>query len=367
MTTVAIVPLHRGLNNNRLFDSSMRKGNNLERFSLLRRRLKEENIECYTLDACQNRCVDIVLFSRIDVELRDVLGAVKLNPRVRFIYVPNEPMIIAPMHRRSILKTLPVDRILTWSDRLAAECSKAIKCNIGQPVICLPAIPSIPFQNKKFCAAVYSNKMIGGRNSLYKDRQDIMVYFAKMNMCDIYGIGWGRTKITTLKTSYLGEISDKVSTLKKYKFCICFENYAANGLITEKIFDCFAAGTVPIYYGAPDILEFIPKSCFIDFRDFGGYKELYQYLVDMHDADYQSYLDAVNAFIQTTEYYEFTSKRYVEIVLEQIRLLIHGQMPYRTILSFKRDLLRIIIKNPLYFMLNIKRCKRYLFDLVSVW
>ena len=137
------------------------------------------------------------------------------------------------MHARSILQTLPVDRILTWSDQLVGECDWAVKCNIGQPLIRPSTVPCVPFGRKKFCAAVYSNKMIGGE-ILYAVRRNVIEYFARKSMCDIYGIGWAKTNIAILKASYLGEIPDKISTLKNYRYCICFENYTAAGLITER-------------------------------------------------------------------------------------------------------------------------------------
>ena len=40
------------------------------------------------------------------------------------------------------------------------------------------------------------------------------------------------------------------------------------GYISEKIFDCFFAGTVPLYLGAPDIEDYIPADTFIDLRQF---------------------------------------------------------------------------------------------------
>ena len=42
--------------------------------------------------------------------------------------------------------------------------------------------------------------------------------------------------------------------------------------ITEKIFDCFYAGTIPVYLGAPDVARWLPPECFIDMRRFGGYR-----------------------------------------------------------------------------------------------
>ncbi len=70
----------------------------------------------------------------------------------------------------------------------------------------------------------------------------------------------------------------KLDVLSRYKFCLGFENTSFPGYITEKIFDCFLAGTIPIYMGAPDILDYIPRSCFVDLRRFNNYDELGEYL-----------------------------------------------------------------------------------------
>jgi hypothetical protein len=50
------------------------------------------------------------------------------------------------------------------------------------------------------------------------------------------------------------------------------------GYITEKIFDCFYAGTVPIYYGASDISDFIDPKSFIDYQNFSGLTDLKRFI-----------------------------------------------------------------------------------------
>jgi len=42
---------------------------------------------------------------------------------------------------------------------------------------------------------------------------------------------------------------NKIETISNYKFCICAENVEYDGYVTEKIIDCFIAGTIPIYFG----------------------------------------------------------------------------------------------------------------------
>jgi len=44
-------------------------------------------------------------------------------------------------------------------------------------------------------------------------------------------------------------VENKHATLKEYKYSLCFENSYYPGYVTEKIFDCIAAGCTPIYWG----------------------------------------------------------------------------------------------------------------------
>lgn len=51
------------------------------------------------------------------------------------------------------------------------------------------------------------------------------------------------------------EIADKSLGLADYYFTICMENLTYSNGYSEKITDCFATGTIPVYYGSPDIGE----------------------------------------------------------------------------------------------------------------
>ena len=50
--------------------------------------------------------------------------------------------------------------------------------------------------------------------------------------------------------------NDKREALVDYMFSITMENDRYETYFTEKLTDCFATGTVPIYWGAPDIAEY---------------------------------------------------------------------------------------------------------------
>lgn len=56
---------------------------------------------------------------------------------------------------------------------------------------------------------------------------------------------------------------DKTRVLSQFKFALCYENCRFPGYVTEKIFDGLAAGSIPVYFGAPDIADFCPPDCYV--------------------------------------------------------------------------------------------------------
>ena len=80
----------------------------------------------------------------------------------------------------------------------------------------------------------------------------------------------------------------KWSALINHKFSMAFENsrdpYWASGWVTEKIYHCLACGTIPIYWGAPNVSDYIPPEVFIDYRDFSGPVDLHSYLTKTEES-----------------------------------------------------------------------------------
>ena len=107
--------------------------------------------------------------------------------------------------------------------------------------------------------------------------------------------------------------------MKNYKFSICFENTTnIDGYITEKIFDCFTAGTVPIYSGCPNIEKYIPSNCFIDMRNFSTIQDLYNYINSMSYREYQEILDNIQKFLQSKQGWIFTPECFAQTLLKSI-------------------------------------------------
>lgn len=367
MTNVAIVT-HGNLKANKLFFLFSGRDGSLERFHLLQNALFKAMHRFGTADTFVPSDVDVLIFHDLHSELGVVLRIIKANPQVRLIYIPNEPFIVSPMHDETILPKLPLDALLTWNDNITDQVLHVIKCNIGQPRIIATTIPVVPFSDRKLISCIYSNKSSHVKNALYSERlKSIKSFSSKPHGIDLYGMGWETSNLPYVKASFQGSCKSKKAVLQLYKFSIAFENVAGiPGLITEKIFDCFAAGTVPIYYGAPNIQDYIPDTCFVDFRKFRNYDELYSHLISITEEEYQKYLDAAQQFIESPVYFEFTSARYVEVVMSQLKRLEAMPPKTRSVMSMKWHILGLMLRCS-SFWTEIRRFRHLILDIVTVW
>jgi hypothetical protein len=99
---------------------------------------------------------------------------------------------------------------------------------------------------------------------------------------------------------------DKIELFKTCKFGIAFENSTNEDYVTEKIYDCYLANTVPIYFGPKNVSnDFNPES-YINVSDFKTTKDLINhisYLMDNEDA----YMEILNKK-RVTKWVDYTSR-----------------------------------------------------------
>ena len=150
----------------------------------------------------------------------------------------------------------------------------------------------VPFENRKLCTLVASNRYSDHPDELYSEERKVAEFFTEAggDSFDLFGWGWDPTLDRRLRRA---PCLRRVDCLRRYRFSFCYETVKGwNGFVTGKIFDSFEAGCVPIYCGAPDIAESIPRDCFIAREDFGSDAELHAFLRDMPEGIHEGYLDA---------------------------------------------------------------------------
>lgn len=86
----------------------------------------------------------------------------------------------------------------------------------------------------------------------------------------------------------IGEIIDQENTenfLSKCKFIIAYENQTYPGYMTEKLFNAYFAGAIPIYYSDIKVQEDINKRAIISAQDYKTEEDLVNYIIEVDKND----------------------------------------------------------------------------------
>lgn len=187
-------------------------------------------------------------------------------------------------------------------------------------------IPS--FEDKKLCTMINSNKLVNGQGELYSARRSVISFFErklrkkprkkpkweKRNF-EFYGVGGWPKLFKTFK----GSVAHKRPVIKKYRFCICYENCCnVRGYITEKIFDCLVSGCIPIYWGPENVTDYISADCFIDRRKFTNNEELYTFMKSMPKEEYDHYIENIKRYLKTEKAFLFSTQYFVDTILTHL-------------------------------------------------
>lgn len=131
-----------------------------------------------------------------------------------------------------------------------------------------------PLRRDEFCSFVCSNAEGDSK------RIELFHELSKLQKVDSGG---------KFENNVGGPVQDKMAFESTHRFSICFENSCYPGYTTEKILQSFAAGTVPIYRGDPEICRVFNPKAFINANDNEDMGELARYIVDF-DKDEESFI-----------------------------------------------------------------------------
>jgi len=208
----------------------------------------------------------------------------------------------------------PFGRIYTWYNDLVDNVRYF---KLSFPFLRPMGDDLVPFENRKLCTLVASNRYSDHPDELYSEERKVAEFFtdAEGDSFDLFGWGWSPT--LDRKAGEL--VPGRVECLRRYRFSFCYETVKGwGGFVTGKIFDSFAAGCVPIYWGAPDIAESIPRDCFIAREDFGPEEELRAFLRDMPEAVHGRYLERIRAFLSSENAVLYSAEHFVRTFVELV-------------------------------------------------
>lgn len=344
-------PSHHFLGNKLFDDQQVRFGgdNILAPYLHLRKRLTERGVGVQTADYLPDdtrgaKCVYVSMGRLENYRRLAKRGDVTLSA-----FFAMECPIVEPSLYRALKDAQGYfKRIFSWSD------SASLERFVGARLNCEPFLwpqsynevhePLWNITDRKFLVMINANKLPRiFWQELYTERMRAIEFFSRTGEIDLYGVGWDRPSrqmgktwmpftfrkmgfwlieqwqrvrpnplLVAARRVYKGRAQSKSETLSQYTFALCFENMILKGWITEKIFDCFFAGTVPIYWGEPTIEQHIPAECFIDRRQFADYNELSRYLKALTEKDICRFKDNAREFLASPQFAPFSKEIFAE-------------------------------------------------------
>ncbi|MEY4379388.1 MAG: hypothetical protein RLZ85_1269 [Verrucomicrobiota bacterium] len=269
------------------------------------------------------------------------INAQRRTPEGRaYVYLYENPLI-RPLNRDMRILA-GYDRWFGWDEYLAAD-PRFVR--VSYPNAFPSGVPAGPEARPLFCVLVASNKalMTVDERDQYAERVRIIDWYERNAPGDfhLYGKGWevrapragrwGRllgkaakfmAKFGPPRSPYAtwhGMVDDKIGLLGMSRFCLAHENCRdLPGYVTEKLFDCFRAGCVPVYVGPKEIRELVPAECFIDGRDFPDPAALHAYLRSVDDERYLRYQRAAQDYFASGKADRFGRPHFVESIVKGV-------------------------------------------------
>lgn len=299
-------------------------------FFLLREQFKSYGIEINTVDYNVGNSLEFQL--HMDIQKHYAISSLYL------LMLETSQVYPANAIKANLNK---YKKIFTWNDDLV-DGKRFIKINFPNPI--QNSLVDGFLARNRFCCLISGNKTLSviDERDLYIERIKTIRWFernAPMDF-DLYGIdwhipAWGRANVGKFTRlifklssklfkmqpfpSYMGRVEHKRDVLTKTRFAICYENVRdLPGYITEKIFDCFFSGCIPVYWGASNITQFIPADCFIDRRKFRNTEAVYVFLKLMTEQEFVGYQQRIAAFLQSDAAYPFSAEFFADTITKTI-------------------------------------------------
>lgn len=232
-------------------------------------------------------------------------------------------------------------KIFTWND-LLVDGERFIKVNPPNPIR-VHAADGFAVRDR-FCCLISSNKTlpVSDPRDLYPERVKTIRWFEQHapKQFDLYGNDWDQPvaargllgkvqrrfwrKVGPLIKmrpfpSYRGRVAQKTGVLARTRFSICYENISdVPGYITEKIFDSFFAGCVPVYWGANNILDYMPADCFVDRRQFDDHGALFAFLNGMTEEVFVGYQERIAHYLASDAAFQFGAEFFADTIASTI-------------------------------------------------
>ena len=319
--------IYRSAKKNNIFKA----GNEHSPYKVLRKKFLDVGIELNTPDLNKGK----------EITFEFHLNAQRKKPSTRaYVHLAENPLI-RPLNRDQKF-LIRYAKWFTWDNEL---CNNEKARHLLLPNCLEFGLFNPPEDRPIFLVLVAANKALRAKDfrDQYQLRQVIINWYEKNAPAAfyLYGKGWNlpfalpgiKSKLIKIFLKFIsafyskkpklktwhGLVQNKIELLKSARFCIAHENCRdLPGYITEKLFDCFRAGCVPVYIGPEEINVYVPSNCFIDGRQFKNPAEMNAHLHSISDDTYKEYQKNIHNFMTSERAKIFSSEYFAEAVVRTI-------------------------------------------------
>jgi glycosyltransferase involved in cell wall biosynthesis len=182
-------------------------------------------------------------------------------------------------------------------DHLLTYWTPLLESQVIPATLCLHNTHHLDFSNPKDMALLYTPTKPPGRDVvIVLQRRDLSGWYeingVKLQCLDwmrehyikdlhnvtAYGKGWEKFAGSHNIKPADGSRQSTVDLMKGKTFALIIENTTADGYVSEKIYDAFIAGCIPLYYGNNNATIGIPETMYVDLKSFENSFQLQAYL-----------------------------------------------------------------------------------------
>jgi len=303
----------------------------------MRELFRESGIELSTADMNVGR--EVVFELHINAQRR-----LPKCPAYAYLY---EDPIIRPLNNE--LAQLRRYRKVFTSNETLVDGKQILRVDYPNDLSLRP-VPNF-VERDLFCVMIASNKALLHPHplSLHPNRIEIIRFFESQapELFALYGKGWDipavrpgltgriikrvnewRASIAPSRPfpSYCGTVYSKSEVLDRAKFSICYENSRGSpGYLTEKIFDCFTSGCIPIYIGSTHGTTLVPEGCYIDGDQFNSPAEMLHFLQTIDAISHARYQAEIRRFLAGPDSVRFTNAHFCQSLVNAIMADFKGE------------------------------------------
>ncbi len=125
-----------------------------------------------------------------------------------------------------------------------------------------------------------------------------------------------------LRRNCRGVVESKGEVLARCRFNIAVENTFWDGYVSEKLFDALQFGCIPIYFGAPNVNEYVPPNLFIDGRAFSDPLDAIHAAFALTDTEVDRMAGEGQDWLRSEEFEtKFGRQSYIRMLQEHISIL----------------------------------------------